>query len=290
MARMRSVKPEFWVDRKLARKLSRDARLLYIALWNFADEHSRLRGDPCYIKGQVFPYDDDLGLYEIEKLLDEIEAAGRLARYEVDDDPYLFLPYLAKHQRLDTDKVPSRLPAPPETAGHEPDPDPSGRRADKSGRDPDEFAPRTDELSLKHVAGGMEHVAGSSPRAGAREAAAADASAECFDEWYAIYPKHTARADALKAFKPAAKKHGADFLIDQARRWAALWSDAGTDRQFIPYPATWLRGERWLDDPPRPRLRAVSGDTFGADRRQQATNDLFDRAMQRAAARMAERG
>ena len=38
MARIRSIKPEFWDDRKLAKRASRDARLLYIALWNLADE------------------------------------------------------------------------------------------------------------------------------------------------------------------------------------------------------------------------------------------------------------
>ena len=32
MARIRSVKPEYWDDRKLAKRTSRDARLLYIAL------------------------------------------------------------------------------------------------------------------------------------------------------------------------------------------------------------------------------------------------------------------
>lgn len=112
MARIRSVKPEYWTDRKLAR-LSRDARLLYIALWNQADEHARVHGDARYVKGHCLPYDDDLSLADIDRLLDELAAAGHVRRYEVDDDPYLFLPKLHKHQRLET-KVDSRLPEPPE--------------------------------------------------------------------------------------------------------------------------------------------------------------------------------
>ena len=37
MARIRTIKPQFWDDLKIGR-LSRDARLLYIGLWNFADD------------------------------------------------------------------------------------------------------------------------------------------------------------------------------------------------------------------------------------------------------------
>lgn len=128
MARMRSVKPEFFIDRKLARKLSRDARLLYIGLWTQADEHARLNGDPRLIKGNLLPYEDDIDLAAIERLLGELEDGGFAVRYEVDEDPYLYLPKLSKHQRLESEKVPSRLPSPPRA-------DSSERRANESARD-----------------------------------------------------------------------------------------------------------------------------------------------------------
>lgn len=197
MARIRSVKPEFWDDRKLAKRASRDARLLYIALWNLADEHGRLNGDPQWIKGQVFSYDDDLNADSIAALLAELEgpAVGAVVAYEVDGDPYLFLPKLARHQRLEPEKVRSRLPAPPATAfgPDEPEPtppsttsppEPSESRADHSASHADELAPDPEQSetgagksALLYVAGGMEHVAGSreqgaGPRAGARARAA----------------------------------------------------------------------------------------------------------------------
>lgn len=190
MARIRSVKPEFWVDRSFVRKVpNRDARFLYMALWNLADEHARLMGDPAYVKGQAFPYveDDDLTPKVIDDLLDMLADAGRVVRYEVDGDPYLFLPRLAKHQRLESAKVPSRLPPPPDPDDPAPRPDksapgpdgsapiavlppeakneqvsqPSEVRADKSARDSDESARGADESALFYVAGCMEQVAGS---------------------------------------------------------------------------------------------------------------------------------
>ena len=160
MARMRSLKPEFWLDRKLARNLSRDARMLYMGLWNQADEWGRAQADPRLIQGQVFPYEEDLSAADIATMLKDLEVAAVVVLYDVDGDPYLYLPNLAEHQRLEPGKVPSRLPAPPEQT---PDqqvhaaPEPC---ADESARRPDEPAAPRKEVVAKHVAGSREHVAG----------------------------------------------------------------------------------------------------------------------------------
>lgn len=195
MARIRSVKPEFWLDRSFVRKVpNRDARMLYQALWNIADEHGRLGGDPHYVKGQCFPYqeDDDLTPTVIDKLIDDLASAGKVVRYEADGDPYLFLPNLRKHQRLESAKVPSRLPAPPDpddpgpgakNQGTGPDSSEPGANqsaqnadqgcgklssqvqpweqfcADESAQDADTIAPGADESALFYVAGSREHVA-----------------------------------------------------------------------------------------------------------------------------------
>ena len=143
MARMRSLKPEFWDDEELATSTSRDARMLYQGMWNFADEHSRLRGDPRYLKGKIFAYEDDLTAGDIAKLTEELVQAGRVVRYRVGNGHYLFLPKLHKHQRLEPDKVPSRLPA-PEDADIDRDP-PPGNFPDPSERHPDEAEPGADE-------------------------------------------------------------------------------------------------------------------------------------------------
>jgi hypothetical protein len=170
MARIRSVKPEFWDDRKLAKRVSRDGRLLYIALWNLADEHGRLNGDPQWIKGQVFSYDDDLDADGVAKLLEELQnpALAAVQAYEVDGDPYLFLPKLAKHQRLEPEKVKSRLPEPPpgpesDATSSEPGADESARRADSPKRG-------ADKSSLLYGAGGREHGAGGRGSRDAQEA------------------------------------------------------------------------------------------------------------------------
>lgn len=162
MARIRSVKPEFWLDPKLATRLSRDARMLYIALWNQADEHSRLLGDARVVKGQTFPYDDDLTPTVIEALIGDLCRQGVARRYVIDEAVYLYLPKLAKHQRLEPNKVPSRLPEPPSETGD----DLSERRADESARDDDETSREADSAAFPQVTGISESRADkSAPRA-----------------------------------------------------------------------------------------------------------------------------
>ncbi|MFJ4653794.1 hypothetical protein ACIP5Y_21215 [Nocardia sp. NPDC088792] len=123
MARIRSVKPEFWLDRKLARRLTRDERMLYMGLWNQADEHGRALADPVVVKGAVFPYDDDLTTEVIDRMLWRLDETGVVQRYEVEGDPYLFLPKLKDHQRLEPGKSRSKHPEPPERGASHPDPD-----------------------------------------------------------------------------------------------------------------------------------------------------------------------
>jgi hypothetical protein len=183
MARIRSVKPEFWADEKLAAAVTLEGRLLYIGLWNLADEHARLRGSARYIKGQLFPYDDAVTVSAVDALLDQLCAARKVMRYVCPEgDTYLFLPNLAKHQRLEASKVASRLPSPPEKFPaaplKNPPTPPTGGGLDHSPADPvnssqnpqlnstaniraDKSAQGADNLSLLYVAGSMEHVAGS---------------------------------------------------------------------------------------------------------------------------------
>jgi hypothetical protein len=110
-----------------------------------------------------------------------------------------------------------------------------------------------------------------------------------FEEWYRHYPLHKARGEGEKAYI-AAVRAGADpdDLIAGAIRYQR---DPKVLRGYIKNPATWLRAKCWLDEPepepsPQPEVARTAAAT-SADRRQQATNDQFDRAMKRAQEREA---
>jgi hypothetical protein len=231
MARMRSVKPEFWSDRKIAR-LSRDARLLYMALWNFADEWGRLHGDTRYIKGHCLPYDDDLSLTAIDGLLDELQAHGRLVRYMCEGDPYLFLVKLAKHQRLEPAKVPSRLPEPP-TDGHSTHDTPSSEsRANESAPNPDEVAPHdnsSETIVAKHVAGGMLQVAG-----GREHVVAASGAPTIVGEWIDTCRKRPPQQVIGQTAKLISQMLSEGIDPDDIRRGVVAWSAKGVHPSVLP--------------------------------------------------------
>jgi hypothetical protein len=70
-----------------------------------------------------------------------------------------------------------------------------------------------------------------------------------FDEFWAAYPRHIAKAAARKAWNQAIKK-GADpeAVILGARSYAASPRRRESDIRFTAYPGSWLNGERWTDD------------------------------------------
>lgn len=261
MARIRSVKPEFWQDEDLA-DVTRDARLLYIGLWNLADEHGRLRGDPRYVKGQLFPYDDDLFPADVEELLKSLEGALKVVRYRSDGGQYLFLPNLGKHQRLESDKVPSRLPEPPtvdESSQVSEHADSVAQiRADKSARDADESVPGAEDHALLYVAGCREHVAGSrESRTRKPRAATPPPDDPDFDRFWAAYPKRMEKVDAKRAWQVAIKKTTADVLVAAAAGYAE--HQRGNESKFIKYPATWLNKECWTDELPPAEVPRANG-------------------------------
>ncbi|MDY0891856.1 helix-turn-helix domain-containing protein [Frigoribacterium sp. CFBP9030] len=75
-----------------------------------------------------------------------------------------------------------------------------------------------------------------------------------FGMFYKVYPRHTGRLAAEKAFRAALKKATADEILAGARRFAADPNLPSREEQrFIPMPATWLNQGRWDDDPLPPR-------------------------------------
>lgn len=95
MARNRMIKPEFWEDDKIG-ECSPTARLLFIALWNFADDEGYLEYRIKWLKAKCFPYDE----LRIEPLIDELL---RVQRLEIRGDIICVKNFL-KHQKIEKPK------------------------------------------------------------------------------------------------------------------------------------------------------------------------------------------
>lgn len=116
MARIRTVKPGYPRHPKV-RKVSRDARLLNIHLWNFADDEGRLQELPNSLIGDIFPTDSDVTVVILEGWLTELAEAGLIVRYEVAGENYIQCHDFTEHQVINKAKPSEIPPADAESAG-----------------------------------------------------------------------------------------------------------------------------------------------------------------------------
>lgn len=110
MARIRTIKPEFWEDEKLA-KLPVYARLLFIGTWNFADDNGVLLANPILMKSHIFPY-EDIGISTISEWIDMLVENGMLIRTTYNGKDYLVIRKFLIHQKINRKSIRINIPLP----------------------------------------------------------------------------------------------------------------------------------------------------------------------------------
>jgi hypothetical protein len=74
------------------------------------------------------------------------------------------------------------------------------------------------------------------------------AALAAFDQFYQAYPRHVAKQEALKSWlKLSPSAELIPVIMAAVERYAAEVRD--TERKYILYPARWLNGRRWEDEP-----------------------------------------
>lgn len=106
MARIRTIKPDFWRDESLA-IISSEACLLAIGLLNHCDDEGYFNANPKLVESDIFP------LRELSKkttvLLQELSGIGYLDIFEGDDGKiYGHITNFEKHQVINK-KTPSKI-------------------------------------------------------------------------------------------------------------------------------------------------------------------------------------
>lgn len=106
MARIRSIKPEFWTDERVV-DLDPLTRLFFIGCWNFADDYGYILDKPRQLQLQVLPAEK----CDAQMLVKELVHAGLLDRYPMKDGGFaLHIRNWEKHQKVDK-RTESRIAA-----------------------------------------------------------------------------------------------------------------------------------------------------------------------------------
>lgn len=230
MARIRTIKPEFYRDERIA-DLSYAAAFHFPGLWLLADRAGRLRDRPREIKAELAP----LRKVDMEEVLTELATAGLILRYSVNGVGLIQVNNLERHQRFNNREPESSLPPPNSSSISAP------------------LMPTQADLST-HVRAveegkGMEgNMEGKGRESSLRDVARK--RMDGFDSFWAAYRKKSHRQEAEEAWRKLRPAGELQAQILLALTWQfrqARWLEEGC--QYAPNPATYLNGKRWLDEP-----------------------------------------
>ena len=210
-----------------SRKFEGNQLLLLLALADFASDDG----------GNVFP--------SVEKMAEKTRASRRTVQRNLRklEDEGVLIEVRPASQRFPAEYriVLEALRRPPEGEGRYGDA-PEGRQ----GRHSDHPGASSATILGRH--GDAQTVKKNPSRESVNGREREKILKEEFDDWYQHYPKKVSRGAAEKALARARREGvSLETLIAGAKRYAAEM--AGKESQFIRYPATWLNGKCWLDEP-----------------------------------------
>jgi hypothetical protein len=107
MARIRTIKPQFFMNEEIA-SMPHVSRLLFIGLWCLADREGRLDDRPVRIKAQILPYED----HDIDSTLNNLQEKGFIIRYSVKSEKFIQINNFSKHQHCNIKESESTIPTP----------------------------------------------------------------------------------------------------------------------------------------------------------------------------------
>lgn len=113
MARIRTVKPEFFTNHKLF-KAEKDfklpLRVSFAGLWCHADREGRFKWIPEELKIGILPYDN----IDFSRVLDALWTRGYIEKYTCFDEFFGWIPSFLEHQVVNNRERESNLPIPNE--------------------------------------------------------------------------------------------------------------------------------------------------------------------------------
>lgn len=99
MARNRMIKPEFWSSETLMR-VSRDARLTFIGLWNFCDDYGFCLSSVRSIIGDIYPYDETVTEAKLSNWLMQLVEEKLIIPVDYNSKHLFFIKGWGEHQTV----------------------------------------------------------------------------------------------------------------------------------------------------------------------------------------------
>ena len=192
------------------------------------DDYGRMDARPKILSSRLFPL-KDIRSNQIEDALRALTSAELVILYEVDGKPFLQMKTWDRHQQVRAKR--SKYPAP-----------------DDGNITSDSICNQMQADVSKCPRNPIQSESNPNPNPNPSRERGRE-TPEGFDQFWAAYPKKTAKPDAIKAYgkiKPDEALLAQILSAIQKQKQTAQWQEDGG--RFVPYPATWLNGHRWEDE------------------------------------------
>lgn len=279
MARIRTIKPEFWRSPDIM-QLDHFQRLLYIGLWNLADDEGRGEYNAAAIAADLFLSEYSLNphgvLTQVETAFTEYSNSGMVRLYRVKNRQYFEIINWLDHQRINRPSA-SKFPA-------------------YDQREQEIHAPLTEDSLNTHGAltVGKEQGTGNREQ-GVKDLSDSDESNDTpkpkriqytpeFEDWWRRFPKRTgSKKNAFTQFKSALNRIPLEELNAATDRLAAFVRAGHKEVQFVKDGERWLKEDRWEEElivpqAPQPQSKNTLAGWGAPSARAQLANDqaVFD--------------
>ncbi|WP_020209014.1 hypothetical protein [Gilvimarinus chinensis] len=252
MARIRTIKPEFFLDERLydlEEETDLPVRLAFAGLWTQCDREGRFEWRPRRLKAAILPYDS----VDFSRVLDALTTRGFVKKYRVCGREYGVVPGFTAHQVINNRESDSTIPDPALA-------DDQTSNDEGSTRDP-----RVNDACstpLKHAQAegkGKEGKGNNKNPSGDGEKKSKSGSKkhtypEWFEELWSLFPPRSGSSDKRKAYHAANARTGDGFTFEAMRaatiRYAKYIVATGKQNsQFVMQAATFYGPGGHLENP-----------------------------------------
>ena len=248
MARIRSIKPEFFTSEAIA-ALPLSARLTFIGLWTYVDDNGVGIDNELLVTAAIWPLERD-NLETLARTREDLATLSRarlVSRYQDSRKSYLHVTSWDEHQKVDHPRKP-RYPLP----GEVPPASDSASGNESVDHDLATDSRETRECVAPEQGSGIRDQGSGNPpnppgggkRAG-RQNYDHD-SDPVFGHFWSVFPKKKGKAAAYASWQKAVAR-GADpnVIIKAAEQYR---DDPSRDPLHTKYPQGWLSDERYADE------------------------------------------
>ena len=220
--RNRMIKKEFWNSERIL-SISIPERLLFIGMWNIADDEGILKNSPLQLKATIFPVDSHITLGVVEEYVKNMMGVG-LIQLNL-DETLIKIKKWKDHQRIDK-------------------PTPSNHKFIEESIDNSKSVPRI--IQEDYTPKERKGIERKGKEIKGKEVVQ-DKTLELFNSFYSIYKRKQDKKRAYTAFKNLTRKN--QILCIEGVNVYNKWLEINNiEKSMIKLPSTYIHSESWMDE------------------------------------------